>query len=157
MTGGGEHCWQQQQQHVIWEWTTSRRLRLNPNLCSETFSLWWKQYHQSRAVCVDSILNRCTGWHKGRPTPIWRWSLSEEAVSRVTSSFYRRLPNINVGLRLLVCDWRPCRLCFPSRAIIGQCVSKGTSVSGSVFGLARTCSCYIYVRIYCLSLFCTVN
>lgn len=32
MTGGREHCWQQQHQHVIWEWNISRRLRLNPNL-----------------------------------------------------------------------------------------------------------------------------
>lgn len=67
MTGGRKHCWQQQQ-HVIWEWNASSRLILNPNLWSEIAMLLMKQYDQSRAVCKGSILNRCTGWHKGWPS-----------------------------------------------------------------------------------------
>lgn len=57
------------------------------------------------------------------------------AVPCVTSSFYRRLPHVNMGLLLLACDWWPCRLCFPSRAIIRQNVCEGHQCQGQCLGL----------------------
>lgn len=55
MTGGGEHCCQQQQ-HVIWEWNTSSRLWLSPTFWSEIFFPYlMKKCHQSRAICMGSI------------------------------------------------------------------------------------------------------
>lgn len=115
-----------------------------------------KQYHQSRPVYKDSVLNRCTQ-RLTNPYMIVSGG-GEGAVPHVTSSFYRRLPHTNTGLLPVACDWRPCRLCFPSRAIIRHCVSKGHQWQGQCLGLPGLASAtFVCVNMYCLSPVCTLN
>lgn len=106
MTGGGKHCWQQ---HVIWEWNTSRSLRLNLNHWSGFFfpfffssppsdetisseqrrsSLNGNNEKQVREVDTKVDPDSDDGvvcWGRGKAAP------------HETSSFYRRLPHNDAG------------------------------------------------------------
>ncbi len=52
----------------------------------------------------------------------------------MTASFYRRLPDLNVGLLPLARDWWPCRLCFTSRAIDAHAVCMRHQCQGQFLG-----------------------
>lgn len=150
MTGGGQRCWQQWQ-HVIWEWTTSRGLRLSPDLWSEIASdetISWKQsrLHGLNNGQVQRLTQRMTKPYM-IPTFV-RGAEGEEGWRRVllvwSSSFYRRLPHINAGLPPLACAGWPCRLCCSSRAIIGHHVCGGHQCQGQSLDLPGLAS-HVYI------------
>lgn len=165
MTGGGKHCWQQQQQHVIWEWKFSSIARLNPNLWSDTptppSTIWWNSIikqssaHGFNTKQVHRLTQRFTqpymmvafvgGGGKG------------EAVPCLTPSFHRRLPH-TVVMRAC-CLWHVTGgladfVALPD--LLSDTVSvRDISVRVRVWAcqdlLLRTCSCvYTCEHLTCL-------
>lgn len=127
MTGGEKHSWhQQQQKHVFRSGTPAASFGLDPNLLSEISPIWWNNI--IKAVCMGSMLNRCSSWHKG-----WLSPKEMEAVLCVISLYIEDFLTVIQAWR---CWYVTGGLAdFVSLPIIGHCVIKGHQCQGRCLGL----------------------